>query len=69
MTSTLNDVLKLYTTVQQAPPDHKGGYQLATEAIVTEAEDYEEAKSQAERTVPEGWRILSFRVERTTDPK
>lgn len=27
-----------YTTVQQTPPDHHGTYELATEAIVTEAE-------------------------------
>lgn len=61
-------MLKLFTTVQQTTPDHKGGYELATEAIVTEAEDYEEAKRQAEQTVPDGWRILSFRVERDSAP-
>lgn len=61
-------MLKLYTTVQQTPPDHKGGYELAIDAIVTEGEDYDEAKAKAERTVPDGWRIISFRVERDTDP-
>lgn len=67
MTSSLDDVLKLYTTVQQTPPDHKGGYELAVDAIVTQSESYEQAKSEAERTVPDGWRIISFRVER--DPE
>jgi hypothetical protein len=68
-TSNLGPVLKLYTTVQQTPPDHKGGYTLAIDAIVTEAATYEEAKSEAERTVPDGWRILSFRAERYSDPQ
>lgn len=61
-------MLKLVTTVQETPPDHKGSFELATEAIVTEAEDYDEAKRQAERTVTDGWRILSFRVERDSTP-
>lgn len=68
--TSLDTVLKLYTTVQQVPPDHRGGYELATETLTTDShatdlgEAYTEAKDAAARLLPEGWRIIAFRVDR-----
>lgn len=57
-------MLTLTAAVQQTPPDHRGGYDLARDRIVVEAGDYDEALDAATRQVPEGWRIISLRVDR-----
>jgi hypothetical protein len=54
----------MIAAIGEVPPDHKGGYQLASDAISTTADTYEAALEQLQRTVPEGWRILSIRVDR-----
>lgn len=50
--------------IQQIPPDHRGGYQLATDEIRTEADNYDQAHEQLDRTLPDGWRIISITVDR-----
>ena len=64
MTETAAQPLTLYATVQEIPPDHRGGYTLGREELVVEDLDYEEAFAAARRRVPEGWRIIALRVER-----
>lgn len=54
----------LYATVQETPPDHKGGYSLGRDQIVVEDDDYGQALETARRRVPDGWRIIALRVER-----
>lgn len=61
---TLTAVLTLTAAVQQIPPDHRGGYELASDHVVVEAPEYAEALEAANRQVPEGWRIISLRVDR-----
>lgn len=54
----------LYATVQETPPDHKGGYSLGRDELVVEDADYGQALETARRRVPDGWRIIALRVER-----
>ncbi|KRF20159.1 hypothetical protein ASG90_19615 [Nocardioides sp. Soil797] len=56
--------LKLYATVQEIPPDHRGGYTLGRDQLVVDDTDYAQALEAARRRVPEGWRIIALRVER-----
>lgn len=64
MTETAARVLTLYATVQEIPPDHKGGHSLDRDQLVIEDTDYGQAVEAARRRVPEGWRIIALRVER-----
>lgn len=54
----------MFVTIQERPPDHRGGYELATSELDIEADDYDAAVGQAHDQLPAGWRILSFRVDR-----
>lgn len=64
MTETEAQVLTLYATVHEIPPDHRGGYTLGRDELVVEDLDYDQAFAAARRRVPEGWRIIALRVER-----
>jgi hypothetical protein len=64
VTETAAQPLTLYATVQEIPPDHRGGYALGRDELVVEDLDYEQAFAAARRRVPEGWRIIALRVER-----
>lgn len=64
MTETAAPALTLYATVQQIPPDHRGGYTLGRDELVVEDIDYDQALAAARRRVPDGWRIIALRVER-----
>lgn len=66
MTSAAGEptALTLYATVQEIPPDHRGGYTLGRNELVAEDVDYDQALVAARRRVPEGWRIITLRVER-----
>jgi hypothetical protein len=67
VTSAADDgpaTLTLYATVQEIPPDHRGGYTLGRDELVVEDVDYAQALTAARRRVPEGWRIITLRVER-----
>lgn len=64
MTETAAQPLTLYATVQEIPPDHRGGYALGRDELVVEDVDYDQALTAAQRRVPEGWRIIALRVER-----
>jgi hypothetical protein len=64
MTHTDTPALTLYATVQEAPPDHTGGYTLGRDELVVEDSDYDQALDAARRRVPDGWRIIALRVER-----
>jgi len=55
--------LTLYATVQETPPDHKGGYALARDELVVEDTDYGQAREAARRRVPDGWQVIAIRVE------
>jgi hypothetical protein len=57
-------VLTLYATVQEIPPDHRGGYTLGQDELTVEDSDYDQALEAARRQVPDGWRIIALRVER-----
>jgi hypothetical protein len=46
--------LTLYATVQEAPPDHRGGYTLGRDELIVEDVDYDQALAAARRRVPEG---------------
>ncbi|MDP3968097.1 MAG: hypothetical protein Q8Q02_07425 [Nocardioides sp.] len=56
--------LTMYATVQETPPDHRGGYTLGRDELIVEDVDYDRALAAARRRVPEGWRIIAIRVER-----
>lgn len=60
--------LTLYATVQEIPPDHRGGYTLGRDELIVEDVDYDQALEAARRRVPEGWRIIALRVERDPVP-
>lgn len=60
----MSRVLSMYATVEEAPPDHRGGYTLGRDELVVEESDYERALAAVQRLVPEGWRIIALRVER-----
>jgi len=60
----MSRVLSMYATVQEAPPDHRGGYNLGRDELVVEESDYDQALAAVQRLVPEGWRIIALRVER-----
>lgn|GEM_PF-5626536 len=60
--------LRLYATVQEIPPDHRGGYTLGRDELIVEDVDYDQALEAARRRVPEGWRIIALRVEREPAP-
>jgi hypothetical protein len=64
VTETATQALTLYVTVQETPPDHRGGYALGRNELVVEETDYDEALAAARRRVPEGRRIIALRVER-----
>lgn len=52
MTETAGRVLSLFATVQETPPDHKGGYSLGRDQIVNEDTEYEQVLKPARRRVP-----------------
>ena len=54
MTETAATALTLHATVQEIPPDHRGGYTLGRDELVVEDVDYDEALAAARRRVPEG---------------
>ena len=56
--------LTLYATVQEIPPDHRGGYTLDRDELVVEDADYDNALTAAQRCVIEGWQIIALRAER-----
>ena len=60
----MSRVLSMYATVEEAPPDHRGGYTLGRDELVVEESDYDRALTAVQRLVPEGWRIIALRVER-----
>lgn len=60
--------LTLYATVQEIPPDHRGGYILGRDELIVEDVDYDQALEAARRRVPQGWRIIALRVERDRVP-
>jgi len=64
VTETAAQPLTLYATVQEIPPDHRGGHTLGRDELVVEDLDYDHALEAARRGVPEGWRIIALRVER-----
>ena len=69
MTATAGGTaLTLYATVQEIPPDHRGGYTLGRDELIVEDVDYDQALEGARRRVPEGWRIIALRVERDPVP-
>lgn len=67
MTELTAQALTPYATVQEIPPDHRGGYTLGAELIVEDV-DYDQALEAARRRVPEGWRIIALGVERDPGP-
>jgi hypothetical protein len=62
--SSLGAVLTMTVRIQETPPDHKGGYELATNTIESSAASYEDAFADVEARVPEGWRIAAVVVDR-----
>jgi hypothetical protein len=58
-------VLTMRARIQQVPPDHKGGHELAVDTIEASATTYEEAFADVEIRVPEGWRIAAVLVDRS----
>jgi hypothetical protein len=58
------EVLTLYATVQETPPDHRGGYTLGRDELIVADADYDRTLVAARRRVPAGWRIIALRVAR-----
>ena len=65
---TAAQAVTLYATVQEIPPDHRGGYTLGRDELIVEDIDYDQALTAARRRVTDGWRIIALRVERDQIP-
>lgn len=52
--------MKLYGTVRQQPPDHRGGHDLETADIEADAPTYELALADLRSRVPEGWQLIGI---------
>lgn len=65
MGSSLLLVLTMTVRIQETPPDHKGGYGLATDTLEASAATYEDAFADVEARVPDGWRIAAVVVDRS----
>lgn len=52
--------VEVKATIQQKPPDHRGGYELETAELVATADTYDQAKTLLEEQVPDGWRMISI---------
>jgi len=59
-TTTISGVM-LEGTFRQIPPDHKGGYDLESRVLTTEAADYDSAFAQLQQQTPDGWMMLHVR--------
>lgn len=57
-------MLEMTARIQETPPDHKGGYDLAVDELHANAASYEDAYADVESRVPDGWRLISVRVDR-----
>lgn len=61
--------MKLYGTVRQIPADHRGGHDLETVDVETEATTYDLALEALQAQVPEGWQLIGIsRWPTTGDP-
>lgn len=58
------DVLTMRVRIQEAPPDHQGGYELGSDTVEATAESYQDAFADAAARVPDGWRIAAVLVDR-----
>jgi hypothetical protein len=56
-------MLTMTAAIGQIPPDHRGGYELARRDLGATAEDHDAAMDDIEQRMPEGWRILSIRID------
>lgn len=63
-TSYRVNVLTMRVRIQEAPPDHQGGYELGSDTLEASAPTYEEAFADAAARVPNGWRIAAVLVDR-----
>ena len=68
MTEAEARVFTLCATVQEIPPDHRGGCTLGRDELTVEDSDYDQAlaAAAARRRVRYGWRIIALRVERNS---
>lgn len=64
----LDNVLTMTATIQQCPPDHRGGYELERRELAASGDTYDDALRQIEARVaerlPAQWQILHVRVDR-----
>ncbi|GAB3201806.1 hypothetical protein GCM10027062_24890 [Nocardioides hungaricus] len=49
---------------EEVPPGHRDGYELETGELTVAATTYDDALTELQERVPEGWRILHIRVGR-----
>lgn len=59
----------LVATIQQTPPDHRGGYDLKRDTLVEPCTDYHQARQALRERVPEGWRIVALRTAPDDTPR
>ncbi|WP_460866750.1 hypothetical protein [Nocardioides pakistanensis] len=57
-------LLTVYASIQEVPPDNQGGHRLASDEIRAEAASVEEGQEMLSRQVPDGWRVIAWRVDR-----
>ncbi|KQP62886.1 hypothetical protein [Nocardioides sp. Leaf285] len=55
-------MLTITLGIQEVPPDHRGGYELASDEVTVEAASYEEGVAEATKLIPEGWRKIFVRT-------
>lgn len=56
-------MLTINARIQQEPPDHRGGYDLALSTITVDRPTYDDALTEVRSQLPEGWRILFVLVD------
>ena len=57
-------MLTVTATIRERPPDHKGGYELASRVVASTAPTYEQARQECLDQMPEGWQLLFVKVKR-----
>lgn len=56
-------VMTMTAAIQQMPPDHRGGCDLARAELSATGPTYDDARAELQGRVPEGWRVLHVRVD------
>lgn len=52
----------LIAILQEIPPDHRGGYDLAVDEISEPFDEWDATRARLDARVPDGWRMIALRT-------